>query len=401
MKVCLVTQEYPPETNWGGIATYHYELAKGLQKIGHEVVIVSRSLTGKSYHTIGEGISIYRIKPFLNWENYPFMWRFNKIWDGYQISVLLKLRQLVKLNQIDIIESPSLHGEVAIFQFFYPKFPLVIRFHSSTSKEIQYGEVKTNIRLKISSLFEKGAIRMAKTISSVSKYTLLDNIGFIPKSRRQMIEIIGNPIDLDNIKSKVIFNNYSLPSHFYLLYVGRLQVLKGVNYFASALSRIFEKFPKIDIIFIGKDSKGPDNYQSMRRYILDSVPPAYSTQLHFIGQKSRDEVFYFMDNAQCIVFPSLSESFGYIVLEAMAVGTPIIATRSGGPQEIIEDRIDGVLIPVKDPKSIASAVLEILQNPKLVEKLVLAGKEKVRNYDNTIIAKQSVDLYEKAINSLS
>ncbi|MBP1683737.1 MAG: glycosyltransferase [Ignavibacteriaceae bacterium] len=81
------------------------------------------------------------------------------------------------------------------------------------------------------------------------------------------------------------------------------------------------------------------------------------------------------------VLPSLYEGFGIVLLEAMAAGIPVVATNVDGIKEVVIDGDCGILIPPKNPEAIADAVLNIIENPQLAEKLVDAGLKRSKLFD--------------------
>jgi len=84
-----------------------------------------------------------------------------------------------------------------------------------------------------------------------------------------------------------------------------------------------------------------------------------------------------MAAADVVVLPSLAEAFGLVLTEALYLGTPVVATRVGGIPEIVDDGVDGTLVPPADSRALASAILDLLENPQRRERLAGAGREKV------------------------
>jgi glycosyltransferase involved in cell wall biosynthesis len=81
--------------------------------------------------------------------------------------------------------------------------------------------------------------------------------------------------------------------------------------------------------------------------------------------------------ADLLILPSLAEAFGLVLTEALYLGTPVVATRVGGIPEIVDDGIDGALVPPGDSKALASAIIELLANPERRQRLAGPGREKV------------------------
>src|SRR5262245_29235556 len=83
LSICFVSQDYPEETGWGGIGTYTYEMAHGLARAGHKIVIVSRALTDAQHYFEADGVEVFRILPSVNLDSTPVVWRLNRWWEGY------------------------------------------------------------------------------------------------------------------------------------------------------------------------------------------------------------------------------------------------------------------------------------------------------------------------------
>jgi glycosyltransferase involved in cell wall biosynthesis len=122
-------------------------------------------------------------------------------------------------------------------------------------------------------------------------------------------------------------------------------------------------------------------------------------RVKFLGNVSNDQLPKYLKLADVFVRPSRSEGLGTAFLEAMAAGTPIVATRVGGIKDFLIDRETGIVCLLDDHKSVASSISEILRDEKLREKIIKNGKSLVINrYDWEKIALQYKMIYmDKAI----
>src|SRR5262245_23267346 len=149
LAICFVSQEYPEETGWGGIGTYTYELAHSLARMGQRVCVVSRTRGSERIEQEADGVEVHRILPRLALGGVPGLWRLNRIWEGYQLAVALRLHLLLRERAIDIIEAPALHGETALFQRLWPRVPVVVRIHSSMQQVMRLNGVPDRLPLRI------------------------------------------------------------------------------------------------------------------------------------------------------------------------------------------------------------------------------------------------------------
>ncbi len=131
MKICFVHEEYPNETNFGGIATYQKIIAESLAKVGHTVYVICRGLE-REYQVIENHVHIYRVYvPQTNCQKQDEI--------AYRMKVCTKLKELQDKNQIEIIETPDWGANTFCFE---PerKVPLVVRLHTPLKIWLQYNK---------------------------------------------------------------------------------------------------------------------------------------------------------------------------------------------------------------------------------------------------------------------
>jgi len=147
--------------------------------------------------------------------------------------------------------------------------------------------------------------------------------------------------------------------------VGRLQRWKGMQVFVEAMAEVFQRMPLCQAAIVGgphdlePDYAGWLSAEIRRRGLTDRV--------RMVGKQRN--VPEWMQAMDVIVHASDREPFGIVVVEAMALGKPVIATKPGGPEEIIEDKKSGLLIPFNDPHALAEAVLFYLQHPGVAREM--------------------------------
>jgi glycosyltransferase involved in cell wall biosynthesis len=144
--------------------------------------------------------------------------------------------------------------------------------------------------------------------------------------------------------------------------VANLRESKGYDYFLRAARLVADSMPEVRFAAAGEaDPQLSRNLFSLRQELQ------LEEQVRFLGfRRDVDELLAAFD---VFVLPSISEGFSLATVEAMAAGRPVIATRSGGPEELIEDGVTGLLVPRKDPKSLAAKICEVLRNPALASAL--------------------------------
>ena len=149
--------EYPPETGWGGIGTYTYELAHGLHRHGIHVDVVSASFDGRGAHYEDDGVAVHRIvaEPFKDSRS---LWRLGRLWDGYSWSAAREVRRLAEARNLDVVEGPEARGETLLVTFIgRRRFATVVRLHSDT---------KTNLCRLFYAVWEQADERLVFTIKA-------------------------------------------------------------------------------------------------------------------------------------------------------------------------------------------------------------------------------------------
>jgi len=175
-----------------------------------------------------------------------------------------------------------------------------------------------------------------------------------------------------------------------LLFVGRLEPIKGVRYLVEAMSLIAQE-NKVRLLIVGDGGE---------RQMLETLAARLklTASISFQGQVPHDTIPQYMAAGDIFILPSLSEGFPLTSLEAMASGLPIIATEVRGMPEIIAEGENGFLVPPRKPRKLAEKILLLLNNSELREKMARNNREKARQYSWENVAKKLDEVYTKAIN---
>ena len=152
---------------------------------------------------------------------------------------------------------------------------------------------------------------------------------------------------------------------FRVLAVGTLSLRKGSLYLLQALRGI--NLPNLEFVFNGKIST------EIRELILP-----YSDIIRNVGTRPFNELYKLYSQASVFVLPTIEDGFGNVIIEAMACGIPVIATTNCGASEVIEDGVDGFIVPIRDPKAIREKIVFLYENPIIRESMGRAALEKAR-----------------------
>ncbi len=205
--------------------------------------------------------------------------------------------------------------------------------------------------------------------------------------------IIPNGIDCARFASPDIkpierFND-GRPS---ILFVGRLEQRKGFRHLLRAYPYIKRAVPEVRLIVVG--AYGDDEKNPLVRYARTHRLRG----IHFVGYVSPEEMPRYYRSATLFCAPSTGfESFGIVLLEAMAAGLPIVASDIAGYRAVLENCAEGFLVPPGDEQVIADSIIDLLRDPARREQMGNCGRRKASQYDWNIIAQRVMDYYASLI----
>jgi glycogen(starch) synthase len=119
-----------------------------------------------------------------------------------------------------------------------------------------------------------------------------------------------------------------------------------------------------------------------------------SDRVHLLGFVAHEHVPAVLSHADLLVLPSLYEELGTVLLEAMWVGLPIVASRTGGIPDVIDDGVNGLLVPPEQPEVLAGAIDRVLQSPDLARRLGEAARKRGKEYDWESLAERVLEIYQ-------
>lgn len=207
---------------------------------------------------------------------------------------------------------------------------------------------------------------------------------FYPVSRDQARRAIGIPEE-DHL----------------LLFVGRIEPLKGVDTLLQAIALLRGRMPgdtaKLSLSIIGGLQDEEEQSDEMKRLRKLREELGLSELVTFLGTKSQETLQYYYSAAEAVVMPSHYESFGMVALEAMACGTPVIASEVGGLAYLVQDGVTGFHIPTSDPVPLADKIQILLTSDVLRREMSRAAHEWAHQYSWQRIANRIQDLYMEAL----
>lgn len=198
---------------------------------------------------------------------------------------------------------------------------------------------------------------------------------FLDEYPSSKVTIIYNGVDTNLFRPRqpeyFLHSELSVPSDVPLIGIcGAIQEGKGLEVFIRAAAEVTMTHPTAHFVIIGD---GHESYIAHLHEIVRKV--GLADKVHFTGWRS--EVSAIFCELEMIVIASMQEAFGRTAIEAMAVGKPVVSTRCGGPEEVIDHGKTGFLVDIDDHNKLASSISELLSNQLLAHEMGLAGRIKV------------------------
>jgi glycogen synthase len=377
----------------GGIGTYVRNASEMLSERGHDVVVFSNG--NIETNSKGRGGEIFAV--VATRENFS-----NAVLPAFSASHASK--------PFDVIESAEYGADAAAVAAHYPNIARVVRLHTPTFfiREIDSLYV-CRLRRALGSLRRGHWPRPSWVYDPLGDperlYTLSADVVTVPSLA--MLQRIRSIWGL-SIRSVEHFANVFTPSPSHLAvspstktrrvtFLGRLEPRKGVIELAQAIPIVLREAPGTKIRIVGRSSQHPNTGEDLRRYIR-RVLGRYADEVEFIEVVPRHEVPLMLASTDICVFPSVWENFPYVCLEAMSAARAVIGSSAGGMAEIIEHGRTGLLIPPRNHKAIALAMLKLLSDPKLRIAMGTSAREQIlRAYGPAVIAPLQEASYARAI----
>jgi glycosyltransferase involved in cell wall biosynthesis len=203
-------------------------------------------------------------------------------------------------------------------------------------------------------------------------------------------------IDINLFKKRIVKKPVKYSKNRLLLFIGRLNEQKGLQYLIGAIPEIIEHEPNVKLLIIGEGE-----YKKTLQDI--STEKEVNAYIEFLGALPHKDIAYYYNIADIFVMPSLSnktgtESLGLVLLEAMASGCTVIGTNVGGIPYIIKNGVNGLLVEQKNSDELAKSIITLLKNTKKSEKLAKNASEFVRkNYSWEKVEKDFIKVYENVL----
>lgn len=388
MRVLLVSQEFPPETHWGGIATYLGILAPALAEAGADVHVLS-VVPGQARTSVTrpDGVTVHRA-PLIRPRGVGRATGMIETWGRLSLSWNV-LREFKRLGlRPDVVEGTAWNAE-ALMLARRRVAPIVVHIFSSAFEILPLiGPLNRDRRWAIkleTDLIDRADI-VTGTPGQLGKAA--PRLGLDSDRVRQ----ITCPVDTAHDAPP-----FDGPPT--ICFVGRFESRKGPDTLVRAMPKIAAEVPDARLILNGHDTSDAER-PSFARHLRQLAEHLGVAEVVHVNERwgDHDTVRAEMAASTVCVMPSRWESFGYVAAEAAALGRPVVASNIPALAEVVVPGENGALVDPEDVDGWAAALVDLLRNPERAAAWGRAGQSLMRSErDPKLIADQTLDIYREAI----
>lgn len=382
MRVCMVTTSFPRWTG-DGQGSFIWEAARAVARKGIQVRVIAMHSPGARTHEFMDGIEV--IRPRYWW---PERWEILRN-EGGGLPITLRKYRLARLQLF-------LFGfvQAATIARFAPTSDVIHAHWTLSAAAALLGRwihhVPILVTLQGSDIFQAASFPKG---AAITKSILLrcDCITALSCALAEAARAIGvsRPIHIipNGVDTAQFVPDPMVEREDIILYVGSFIERKGVKYLLDAVADVFPTLPSYRLVLIGE---GPQYFYLKR--LTEQL--GIAERVVFLGFQPQDQVRSWMQRAKVLVLPSLEEGQGVVLLEALACGTPVVASQVGGISQVVTEEV-GILVPPANSMLLAKAIYNILSAPNYWAELSSNARERVvRHYDWGFIADLYIEIYK-------
>jgi 1,2-diacylglycerol 3-alpha-glucosyltransferase len=371
VRVGLFTNNYLPML--GGVARAVETMRATLEALGHQVVVIAPRMAGA---VATPGVLRVPAVPAPTYPDFALPLPLSPGW----------VRRIAAL-ELDVFHAqhPFLLGGAARRLARRLGRPLVFTYHTLYDKYAHYVPLPRP-------LVARQAVRWSTRFANQADLVIAPSAGLAERLRTQGVRrptvVLPTGVDLARFRpgdAAAARADLGLSAGPLALYVGRLDREKNLGFLLQAFERMATRHPGIELVLVGRGTQEA----ALRRQVRRRVAGA---RVRFAGGIGLDAVVRYYQAADLFLFASTTETQGLAVLEAMAVGLPVVAVRASGVEEAVVDGVSGLLVP-EEPEAFAAAALEVLGDAGLAAKLRSGAREASRLVAAAPLGRRLVALY--------
>ncbi len=387
MRILIAADLHWPTIN--GVATFSRNLAQGLAKRGHEVLVIAPSQTGKKYKEVDQNHVVERIASL----PFPFYQNFR-----VSLTPQREVRSIIKRFDPDIIHIQSVLGigRAALNTGNKMRIPIVATNHAMPENLLDNLRMLAPFARPISAVMESYGKRFHNNADYVTTPTqaAIDMFDNMTKGLKVPIEAVSNGIDLTEFSPGVapagIYEKFGLPDDVpILLYLGRIDTEKHLSVFVAAAAKVIKRTPA-HLLIIGHGNE-------TERLKHQAAALGIARHATLTGKVDQEDILPLLRTGAVFCMPSPAELQSIATLEAMASGLPVVAVNAGALYELCVDGINGYLFKTDDDTMMAAAILKLLSSDRLREKMSSQSLALAKTHDLSHTLDRFEAIYKKLV----
>ncbi len=378
MRIGLVTQAYYPVL--GGVTEHVWHLGRELQSRGHDVTVITgavhrRMVPWATQRVDDRGLRVIRL--------------------GFQVPLMTNGANIAltlgwKLGrQLQRIEEREHFDVVHVQSALDPGLPLIASKTMRTPKVATYHTYREPAKTILDDIPNTFRPVFLDAIAKIQAHIAVSTAAasFVHRYFPDVqTTIIPNGIDPQRFHPNIVPMEIRQGDEQIILYVGRMDPRKGAKFLFAALPFLEERLSDYRVVVVGTGW--------MKKYYDALIPLQLRRRVTFTGYASPEDLPRYYRAADVYCSPATgNESFGIVLLEAMACGTPVVASDIEGYRSVIADGQDGLLVPPRDPKALAGALVAVLGDEAVRTSFAAAGRKKAESFSWARIAAQVEAVY--------
>ena len=377
----------------GGSAENTLLTTLGLDRNRFDVVLVKglsieSEMSSEEKESVDKGL---RQAEFVNVKLITIHSLIRRISPFIDLKALFKLYKIIRQEKPDIVHThTSKAGILGRLASFFARVPVVVHTPHGHIFYGYYGKVKT----KFFVLLEKLMASITDRIITLTEKEKLEHIQFNVAKQHKFV-VIPSGVRLENLSKDrdiddELKRNLGIPLTDSIVgTVGRLVEIKGHRYLIDAARLVLDNIPEVTFLLVGDG-------HLMEGLINQASTAGIKEKVIFTGWRS--DIPSLINIFDIFALPSLNEGMGRVLVEAMAMGKPIVASNVGGILDLVKDGVNGILFPQGDAYAMAEAIIKLLMDREPARKMGEEGKRRVYPaYDLGTMIKNIEQLYKQLL----
>lgn len=413
MKIAITSDLYYPMTD--GVAVFAHNLAKGLARRGHEVIVLCPSFTGKKHRTKRDGVTTVYLKsirvPF-----YPdqindvpdqkkilgmtlprLVYRYG-IWAA--MNPYPEMKKVLQRFRPDVIHNQTAET-IAIATRRYAKrylVPMVSTGHAYPDNVTGQLKIPKSVKKPLDAALRAYMMSFLKHAEYATMPTEMAIGDLVPKNKRRFkvtVEPLSNGIDLAEFSMRKpldkVLKKYKLTKNCpRVLYVGRVDPEKSISNVVMAFAGVLREVPDAELVIVG---------DGIDRGHLEDLAQSLEIEksVRFLGRIMPPEIVDIYRSSMVFATASETETQGIVLIEAAATGLPLVAVDAGAVRELCQNKKNGFLCKPGDTSAMTKALVRLLQDSELRKKYGEKSVEIARKHDLNCTLKRFEEIYQEAI----